>query len=242
MIAFFKRNTLRTSRNARLFEKGRLCLAKYKHSFVLLYALIYMPWFLWLESRANQPYHVIYTPIDDMIPFVEYFIVPYLLWFVYVAAVFIYLFFANKREFYQYCIFLFTGMTLFLIISTVYPNGHLLRPASFERNNIFVLAVQILYRADTATNIFPSLHVFNSIAAHRAVVNNERLRKNSLIRVGSFLLMVSIIMATVFLKQHSMLDVIAGILLGILMEQLVYHTDFSSLRAKSIRRKRKAFT
>lgn len=206
---------------------------KYRHALVLLYAFIYMPWFIWLESRANLPYHVIHVPTDDWIPFLEGFIVPYLLWFVYVPAVFIYLFFQleNKREFYQYCIFLFTGMTLFLIISTLYPNGHLLRPASFTRHNIFTYAVSLLYRADTATNIFPSLHVYNSIAAHYAIANNEKLGKNIWIRGGSFLLMVSIILATMFLKQHSMLDVIAGILLGIVMEQLVYHTDFASLRS-----------
>ena len=182
---------------------------RYKHSFVLLYALIYMPWFIWLESRANQPYHVIHTGLDDMLPFVECFIVPYLLWFVYVAAVF------------------------------VYPNGHLLRPASFERNNIFILAVQILYQVDTATNIFPSIHVYNSIAAHMAVVNNEKLGRNVWIRWGSFLLMVSIILATVFLKQHSTLDMIAGILLGIIMNQLIYHTDFFALRAKAEAKRRK---
>lgn len=211
---------------------------KYKHSLVLLYGLIYMPWFLWLESRADLPYHVIHISLDDKIPFIEYFIVPYLLWFLYVAAVFIYLFFQkNKKEFYQYCIFLFTGMTLFLIISTVYPNGHLLRPSSFERHNVFTFAVQILYQADTATNIFPSLHVFNSIAAHRAVANSVKLRKN-LLRGGSFLLMVSIILATMFLKQHSVLDVISGIMLGMLMDQLVYRTDFSFVRAL-IQKKRK---
>ena len=204
---------------------------KYKHSLVLLYGLIYMPWFLWLESRANLPYHVIHISLDDKLPFIEYFIIPYLLWFLYVATVFIYLFFQkNKKEFYQYCIFLFTGMTLFLIISTVYPNGHLLRPSSFERHNVFTFAVQILYQADTATNIFPSLHVFNSIAAHRAVANNAKLRGNLLIRGGSFLLMVSIILATMFLKQHSVLDVISGIMLGMLMDQLVYRTDFSFIR------------
>ncbi len=204
---------------------------KYKHSLVLLYGLIYMPWFLWLESRANLPYHVIHISLDDKLPFIEYFIIPYLLWFLYVATVFIYLFFQkNKKEFYQYCIFLFTGMTLFLIISTVYPNGHLLRPSSFERHNVFTFAVQILYQADTATNIFPSLHVFNSIAAHRAVANNAKLRGNLLIRGGSFLLMVSIILATMFLKQHSVLDVISGIMLGMLMDQLVYRTDFSFVR------------
>ncbi len=203
---------------------------KYRHALVLLYGLIYMPWFMWLESRADLPYHVIHVGLDDRIPFVEYFIVPYLLWFLYIAAVFLYLFFKDRREFYQYCIFLFTGMTLFLIISTVYPNGHLLRPSEFERNNIFTLAVQLLYQADTATNIFPSLHVFNSIAAHRAVVNNPALRKKRLIRGGSFILMVSIILATMFLKQHSVLDVISGILLGVLMDQLVYRTDYSTVR------------
>ena len=203
---------------------------KYRHARVLLYGLIYMPWFMWLESRSNLPYHVIHVKLDDMIPFVEYFIVPYLLWFVYVAAVFVYLFFKNRREFYQYCIFLFTGMTLFLIVSTLYPNGHLLRPNTFARNNIFTFAVQILYQADTATNIFPSLHVYNSIAAHRAVANSETLAGNRLIRGGSFVLMVSIILATMFLKQHSVLDVISGILLGLVMEQLVYRTDYSAVR------------
>ena len=107
---------------------------KYKHAWVLLYGFIYLPWFFWLESRANLPYHVIHVWLDDKIPFVEYFIVPYLLWFVYVAAVFLYLFFkGTKQEFYRYCAFLFTGMTLFLMISTLYPNGHLLRPTEFPR-------------------------------------------------------------------------------------------------------------
>lgn len=197
-----------------------------------------MPWFMWLESRANLPYHVIHVGLDDLIPFVEYFIVPYLLWFAYVAAVFVYLFLKNRREFYQYCIFLFTGMTLFLIISTVYPNGHLLRPTDFPRNNIFTLAVQVLYQADTATNIFPSLHVFNSIAAHCAVANNPALGKNRLIRGASFALMVSIILATMFLKQHSVLDVVSGILLGIVMDQLVYRTDYSAVRIGWTRRRK----
>ena len=203
---------------------------KYRHALVLLYGLIYMPWFMWLESRSNLPYHVIHVKLDDMIPFVEYFIVPYLLWFVYVAAVFVYLFFKNRREFYQYCIFLFTGMTLFLIVSTLYPNGHLLRPNTFARNNIFTFAVQILYQADTATNIFPSQHVYNSIAAPRAVDNSEQLAGNRRNRGGSFGRMVSIIRDTMFLPQHSVLYVISVLLLGLLLEQLVYRHHHSAFR------------
>lgn len=207
---------------------------------MLLYFLIYLPWFVWLESRENLPYHVIHTGIDDYIPFVEIFVIPYLLWFLYVAVVFIYLFFKNKREYYRFCIFLFTGMTLFLMISTVYPNGHLLRPASFERHNIFTMAIQFIYQADTATNIFPSIHVFNSIATHLAVMNTESLRKNRTVRTTSLVLMVSIILSTVLIKQHSVVDLIGGILLGLVMNQLVYHTDYAAIRARSLARRRRA--
>lgn len=70
---------------------------KYKHALVFLYALIYMPWFIWLEGRANLPYHVIHVGLDDWIPFLEGFIVPYLLWFLYVPAVLIYLFFPVEK-------------------------------------------------------------------------------------------------------------------------------------------------
>ena len=204
----------------------------HKHIWTVSYALIYLPWFIWLESRANQPYHVIHMAIDDKIPFVEHFIIPYLLWFLYVAAVYVYLFFQSKKEFYQYCAFIFTGMTLFLIISTVYPNGHLLRPEEFERHNIFTAMVQFLYQADTSTNILPSIHTFNSIGAHLAVVHNRKLYENRWIRNGSRLLMVSILLSTVFLKQHSMLDLITGVLLGLIMDQLVYHWDYVPLLTK----------
>jgi len=199
----------------------------YKHSFVLLYGLVYLPWFFWLENRTNQPYHIIHMELDEQIPFIEYFIVPYLLWFAYVAVVFIYMFFQDRREFYQYCIFLGTGMTLFLIISSIYPNGHLLRPTEFERENIFTLVVQNFYQLDTATNIFPSIHVYNSVAAHMAVIHNERLKRNRSIRYGSLILMVSIVLSTVFLKQHSAHDLIAGVVLGFIMNQIIYHRNYS---------------
>lgn len=205
---------------------------KYKHSFLFLYALIYLPWFMYLEKTITKHYHVIHMDIDDKIPFNEYFIIPYMLWFLYVSGVVLYLFFKDTSDFYKCCAFLFTGMTLFLIISTIYPNGHHLRPEFFERDNIFVQAVQALYQTDTPTNIFPSIHVYNSIGAHLAVMQNEKLKQNKWITTGSFILMVSICMATVFLKQHSMFDVITGIILAFIMYEIVYRVDYAAIRNK----------
>ncbi len=195
---------------------------KYKHSLLLLYLLIYFPWFAHLEKTVTKRFHVIHMAIDDKIPFIEYFIVPYLLWFAYVAVAVLYFLFKNKNEYYRLCAFLFTGMTVFLIISTIYPNGHYLRPVNFERDNIFVDMVCALYKTDTSTNLFPSIHVYNSIGVNIAVWHSENFKKNKNVRYGSAILMVSIILSTVFLKQHSVFDVITGVVLSVFMYTLVY--------------------
>lgn len=64
------------------------------------------------------------------------------------------------------------GMTLFLIISFVYPNGQNLRP-ELTGEGPFIQAVQLLYQTDTPTNIFPSIHVFNAVACCVALLNNK---------------------------------------------------------------------
>ena len=195
---------------------------KYRHGLLLLYFLIYLPWFQWLEDTVTSRVHEIHMSIDDSIPFIEYFIVPYLLWFFYIAAAILYFLLKNKNEYYRLCTFLFIGMTVFLIISTVYPNGHYLRPDKFERDNIFVDMVKCLYCADTPTNLFPSIHVYNSIGVNIAVWHSEDFRQNNFIRFGSLILMVSIILSTVFLKQHSVFDVITGIVFSAFMYTMIY--------------------
>ena len=69
--------------------------------------------------------------------FIEYFIVPYMLWFVFIAATFLYFFFTDVQGFYKLAKISFAGMTIFLIICSVFPNGQDLRPVVFERDNIF---------------------------------------------------------------------------------------------------------
>lgn len=203
---------------------------KYKHGLLQLYFLIYFPWFHWLEKTVTSHFHTIHMEIDDMIPFIEYFIVPYFFWFAYVAFAIFYFFFKNKSEYYRLCAFLFIGMTVFLIISTVYPNGHYLRPASFERDNIFTDMVRFLYKTDTPTNLFPSIHVYNSVGVNIAVWHSENFKKNKPVRYGSFLIMTSIILSTVFLKQHSVFDVITGIVLSVFLFTLVYSNVFVHIR------------
>lgn len=98
-------------------------------------------------------------------------------------------------------------MTVFLIVSYVYPNAQHIRPTEFPRDNIFTDIVKWLYSTDTPTNILPSIHVFNSLAIHMSLTNCEALRNKKLIKAASFTLTALIIMSTMFLKQHSVIDV-----------------------------------
>lgn len=195
---------------------------KYNHALVFLYAFIYMPWFLYLEHHVTRHYYLIHSPIDDYIPFVEFFVVPYLLWFAYIAVGALWLFFRDKKEFLKMAAFAITGMTIFLIICTLFPNGLNLRPTTFARDNVFVDLVQFVYSKDTPTNVLPSMHVFMSLCVCTALNRSATLKKHTRIRVGNVLLTILIILSTMFLKQHSVTDVTAALVMAGVLYQIVY--------------------
>lgn len=198
-------------------------LKKYKHTLIIsIYGILYMLAFRYVEQR-NVPINIIHMKIDDYIPFCEYFIVPYLLWFAYVAVtVFYFAFFnKNKQEYWQFILTLGIGMTLFIFVSLLYPNGQNLRP-DLTGDSIFIHLVQYLYTIDTPTNILPSIHVFNSIACCIAIFHHKPFQKRKILLTGTAILTALIVMATVFLKQHTLVDVIAALALNIVCFQLLY--------------------
>lgn len=198
-------------------------LRKYKHTFIIpLYLIVYMTAFRTLELRRTH-FHLIHTQIDDMIPFCRYFIVPYLLWFAFVALTVLYFAFGkvDKIEYYQLIAALGTGMTVFIIVSFLYPNGHNLRQA-LTGSDLFTQAVRLLYRFDTPTNLLPSIHVFNSVVCAAALCRNIRWRRSRILTLSTWILAGAIILSTLFLKQHSMIDVTLALALNIFCDYLFY--------------------
>ena len=107
---------------------------QYKHALLpILYAPVYLLIFFYLEKKPVSQIHVIEMSIDRKIPFCEYFVIPYYLWFLYVAATVVTFVFLERKDYYKLCLTLGVGMTLFLIVSYVYPNGLQLRPTTFAQ-------------------------------------------------------------------------------------------------------------
>ncbi|NBH71335.1 phosphoesterase [Clostridiaceae bacterium] len=211
-------------------------LKKYGHIWALGYGFIYLPWFLYLERTVVQDFTVMHVRLDDYIPFNEYFIVPYLLWFIYVAGAVLYFFFTSRQEYYRLCIFLFTGMTASLLICTFFPNGTDLRVPVDPQQNFCSFLVSLVHSADTSTNVFPSIHAYNSLGVHAAVMNSAALQGRRGVRRGSFLLMVAICLSTMFLKQHSAIDVMGAMVLAYMVYSFVYGENYARSK-RPVRRK-----
>ena len=191
---------------------------------IFVYAPIYLIWFIWIEHHRFSHYAIIHTQLDDLIPFVEAFIVPYYMWFLYVSVTLLILMFSFEVEdYYKNFFFLATGMTIFLIISTLFPNMHHLRPVVMPRDNIFTHLVLGIYKADTPANLWPSIHVYNSIGTMIAIQRSRRFNKTA--KVIGHIIGASIILSTVFVKQHSVYDVITAFIMATIFYYVFYHTS-----------------
>lgn len=209
----------------------RQWLRTHTYSYALLYLVVYLVAFFLLEHSV-QPRYIVHCFLDDWIPFCELFIIPYLLWFPLLAGSLGFFLFKSKEDFQNLCMLMFTGMSICLLCYAILPNGlHLREP--LERDNLFCRIVAYLYQIDTPTNVCPSIHVSSTVAIHCVVKHSSLFKENRLVRMGSGVLAISIILATVCLKQHSVIDVILGCLLSYGLCYVTYHWHWRELLAQT---------
>lgn len=215
-------------------------LKENKHAWLALYLPAYLIGFFWVESYvpADSNYWISYTPLDDLIPFVEYFVIPYYLWYPFMVVTGLYLLFRDAPAFSRYMLAIAFGFTASIIFFALFPNGQNLRPTTFERDNIFTRMMALIYAADTNTNVLPSIHVIGSALVVFALFDAKPLKGRRFIwlKVGSILLAILITLATVFVKQHSVLDIYAGLAACVPIYFLIYNKKMRAWTDKTFRK------
>ena len=201
---------------------------KYKHFLTLFIFLFLTLWFAYLKATI-VPKHIMYYNMDSDIPFVKQFVLAYYFWFVYMAIGFLYLGIHSKSDFYKMELFLSLGMVISFIIFIVYPNAQFPRP-TVQGNDFFSWLVNFIYNHDGTNNVFPSIHVCNAIGVHIALVNCEKLKNRILVKSTSFIMVLLICASTVFIKQHSIIDVGGGIVLAAMIYIGIYQIPRLSIR------------
>lgn len=205
----------------RKFRLNKLGDPTFSHLKLLLYWPVYGLIFLTLERFLHLNYHTIYTPLDDLIPFCEYFVFAYLYWFVFLIGMHIYLLLFDTEGFRKFMWFIILTYTATCVIYLVYPSQQELRPDTFARDNVLTRFMTWFYTFDTNTNVCPSLHVIGSLAVLAAAWNTPRFA-TLLWRTAFTIQAVLISISTVFLKQHSLLDIPPAVILSAIAYWLVY--------------------
>lgn len=175
--------------------------------FLPLYLLAYI-----LVERVNTgaEYHNIHMFMDDLIPFSEYFAIPYFSWHVLSPIMIFYLYRNDRPVFRKLMQFFIVGSIICFAVFLIYPSSLSLRPESFEHNNVFTWILSLAYTVDTPTNVCPSMHVIGSMGLmFAAMYANEKMsiQTKTALTVTVFFICLS----TLFVKQHSVMDVVVAL-------------------------------
>ena len=202
------------------FTFKKITSKKFRHLFFILFWPAYLLAFV-LTEKFVTPIYNIYSPLDDLIPFCEFFIIPYFLWYALLAFVSLYTLFYDVNSFKKFYAFLTISSAITFLIYIIFPNMQNLRPDTFARDNVFVDAVKNLHAVDTNTNVCPSIHVVFTLGMLFALWNSRHFG-TVVWRVVLIAVTIAICLSTMFLKQHSIIDVVAGILLSAVVFVLVF--------------------
>lgn len=203
-------------------------IKEHKYLLWLIYVPIYLVGFFGMEKiiTNDTPFFSTVLPIDSLIPFCEWFVIPYFLWYPFMAVVGFYLLFTDRRALSRYVCFMAIGFSFCIIFCLLFPNGTAadFRPniAELGRSNIATWILEnFIWANDTYTNVIPSMHVAGSFMAMFGFFDSK-LAKNKWLGVLTCFVTFLITISTVFTKQHAVMDVIAGLLLSIVNYFLVY--------------------
>ncbi len=186
------------------------------HLWYQSYWLLYLVWFFALDLTIKAKY-ILWCPLDGMIPFCEWFVIPYCSWFGLLAGVTASLWWTDTAAYDKLCLMMFSGMTFCLIVYMLLPNGLALRPdvAALGRDNWAIRLMQLLWRADAAVNVCPSIHCQSSAAMALAFSESQFAAKRPKLKLVAWAWAALICASTVFTKQHSVIDVVCGLALVI---------------------------
>ena len=209
-------------RNLRLHN---LRTPEYSHLLLLLGWVGYFLMYTITETFIPaENCHVIHCWLDDVIPFLEIFVIPYVLWYLLIVVSLGYFALYNIESFKKLQIFIMIVQALSMVVYILYPNRQDLRPEVFPRDNLLTDLVNLLYTFDTNTNVCPSCHVGYSLGIASVWLKKQDAAK--WVKVSVVVLVALICAATCFIKQHSAVDFFAALPVCLIAELVLYWKSY----------------
>lgn len=205
----------------REFRFSKLNTPEFSHLKLLLGWVGYFALYFLTENLIPiEKCHVIHSKLDDIIPFCEWFLLPYVFWYLLIVISLGYFALYNVDSFKKLQTYIIITQVVAMAVYILYPNCQNLRPEVFPRENFLTNCIRFLYAFDTNTGVCPSLHCAYSIGIASVWLRTKAVSKwwKAFVVVA----VVFICLSTMFIKQHSALDFFAALPVCLLAEILVF--------------------
>ena len=205
----------------RTFRLRKINTPEFSHLKLLLswvgYFLLYFLTENLIPVEKCTPMHMW---LDDVIPFTEGFVIPYVFWYVLIVISLGYFLLYDVDSFKRLQTYIIITQVIAMAVYILYPSRQDLRPTEFANGNILTRCVAFLYSVDTNTGVCPSLHVAYSLGI--VSVWTKAKKVHPAWKAFVVFAAIMICLSTMFIKQHSAVDVLAAIPVCLVAEGIVY--------------------
>ena len=151
-------------------------------------------------------------PVDRALPFVPEFIYVYVLAFLQWAVCLIAIMIIDSKKSLYYCMGITFGNIISGVIFLLFPTVMSIRPDFSGGGAVTELIGRFIFAADTPPmNIFPSVHCLTSWGCMRMIFALKRIPK--WLKIANAIFSVLVFLSVLFVKQHLIFDVPAGIII-----------------------------
>lgn len=205
----------------RKLRLSNLNAPEFKHLLLLLgwvgYFILYFLTENLIPAEKCYPVHIW---LDDVVPFCEWFVIPYVSWYLLIVGSLLYFALYSVDSFKKMQTYIIITQIIAMVVYIIFPNRQDLRPEVFPRENFATWILGIIYSFDTNTGVLPSLHVGYSLG-----IASTWLREKSVpkwIRIVIAIWCGVICISVAFVKQHSVADIFAAIPMCMFAEWFVF--------------------
>ena len=209
----------------RQFRFSKLNTPEFSHLKLLAGWLVYFALYLLTENLIPaERCHLVHSALDDAIPFLEGFAIPYCFWFALIVISLGWFLLYDVESFKRLQVFIIITQIGAMIVYILWPSVQDLRPTVFPRDNFLTHLMAFIYSVDTPTGVCPSLHVAYSLGMASCWCKCKKASP----WWKAFVVVATVVIsaATAFVKQHSVIDIAAAIPLGLLAEILTFHVIY----------------
>ncbi|WP_066894998.1 phosphatase PAP2 family protein [Clostridium nigeriense] len=146
--------------------------------------------------------------LDKEIPFISMFIFPYIYWYIFILLGLVFILSKSRKRYLRALLAIYIGMCICYLFYYLYP-VEISRPV-VANTTISNKLVNIIYENDRPFNCFPSIHVLNTYI----IMRFTKFKDNNKWFYYTSITGILIILSTLFIKQHFILDGVVAIILA----------------------------